>query len=312
MSCKKVLLIAGGGTLGRYVSAELLKAGNRVDVICLENYSSDNENLQYYRANADLEYLKDFLKDKRYDAIVNFIHYTSVEAYKPIHTLLSDKTDQLVFLSSYRVYADRQHPITETAPHLLDTVHDEDFLKNEDYAVPKSLCEKYIRDDSGTTNWTVVRPVISFSDKRYDIVTAHLPEEMRDCILHKKPIYLPIKVKDLTAGVDWAGNSGKLIAGLLFKKSALCEAFTVSSAQTFKWADIADMYTALCGIRFEWLEDNEYLEKIHADKLSYLLKYDRFFDRKIDNSKILKVTGLHPEDFVSVYDGIKIELSKIL
>jgi len=41
------------------------------------------------------------------------------------------------------------------------------------------------------------------------------------------------------------------------------------------------------------------------------LKYDRLFDRKIDNAKILDVTGFTREDFISVKDGIKIELEKI-
>ena len=39
--------------------------------------------------------------------------------------------------------------------------------------------------------------------------------------------------------------------------------------------------------------------------------YDRFFDRRIDNSKILSVTGLTNDDFLSIKDGIGIELAKI-
>ena len=123
------MLIAGGGTLGRYTAKELLSKDCEVDVICLEDNISDNSNLRYYKANADLKYLTEFLKDNYYDGIVNFIHYTSVDAYKPVHKLLCSKTDQLIFLSSYRVYADLQHPITETAPMLADVVKDdEEFL----------------------------------------------------------------------------------------------------------------------------------------------------------------------------------------
>ena len=81
MENRKVLLIAGGGTLGRYTSSELLSKGCAVDVICLEDYTSDNPKLRYYKANADLNYLTEFLKDKYYDGIVNFIHYTSSEAF---------------------------------------------------------------------------------------------------------------------------------------------------------------------------------------------------------------------------------------
>lgn len=72
---KKVLLIAGGGTLGGYTAKELLNKGCAVDVICLEDYTSNNPKLRYYKATADLNYLTEFLKDKYYDGIVNFIHY---------------------------------------------------------------------------------------------------------------------------------------------------------------------------------------------------------------------------------------------
>ena len=43
---KKVLLIGGGGTLGTYTARELLKQGHSVDIICLEDKTSDEENLK--------------------------------------------------------------------------------------------------------------------------------------------------------------------------------------------------------------------------------------------------------------------------
>ena len=305
---KKVLLIAGGGTLGRYTAKELLSKDCEVDVICLEDNISDNSNLRYYKANADLKYLTEFLKDNYYDGIVNFIHYTSVDAYKPVHKLLCSKTDQLIFLSSYRVYADLQHPITETAPMLADVVKDdEEFLQTENYALPKAGCEKYLREESGTKNWTIVRPVISFSDKRFDLVTVS-GREIIDAAKSGKTILLPKAAKNLTAGLDWAGNSGKLIANLLFKKECFEEAYTVSSGQNLTWGEVADIYTRLTGVKFRWAETEEYVNTGHG---GYILIYDRLYDRKVDNSKILKATGLKKEDFTSIEDGIKIELKNV-
>lgn len=305
---KKVLLIAGGGTLGRYTAKELLSKDCEVDVICLEDNISDNSNLRYYKANADLKYLTEFLKDKYYEGIVNFIHYTSVDAYKSVHKLLCSKTDQLIFLSSYRVYADLQHPITETAPMLADVVKDdEEFLKTENYALPKAECEKYLREESGTKNWTIVRPVISFSDKRFDLVTVS-GREIIDAAKSGKTILLPKAAKNLTAGLDWAGNSGKLIANLLFKKECFGEAYTVSSGQNLTWGEVADIYTRLTGVKFRWAETEEYVNTGHG---GYILIYDRLYDRAVDNTKILKATGLNKDDFASVEEGIKIELNNI-
>ena len=98
---KKVLLIGGGGTLGSYTAEELLALGHKVDVICLEDKKSDNESLTYIREKADLEFLKNFFKDKKYDGIVNFLHYQDEAAYAPYHELLTKKCDHLIFLSSY-------------------------------------------------------------------------------------------------------------------------------------------------------------------------------------------------------------------
>ncbi len=304
---KKVLLIAGGGTLGTYTAKELLNKGCAVDVICLEDYTSDNSNLHYYKAKADLNYLTEFLKDKYYDGIVNFIHYYVPEMYKPVHKLLTSKTDQLIFLSSYRVYAESKQPLTEEAPFLADVVEDEEFLKSEDYAVPKAICEKFLREESGTENWTVVRPVISFSDKRFDLVTVS-GHEIIDAARSGKTVILPEAAKNLTAGLDWAGNSGKLIANLLFKKECLGEAYTVSSGQNLTWGEVADIYTRLTGVNFRWADTEEYVSTGHGGNGLF---YDRLYDRAVDNTKILKATGFKNEDFTSIEDGIKIELNNI-
>ena len=304
---KKVLLIAGGGTLGTYTAKELLNKGCAVDVICLEDYTSNNPKLCYHKAKADLNYLTEFLKDKYYDGIVNFIHYYVPEMYKPVHKLLTSKTDQLIFLSSYRVYAESKQPLTEEAPFLADVVEDEEFLKSEDYAVPKAICEKYLREESDTKNWTVVRPIISFSDKRFDLVTVS-GHEIIDAARSGKTVILPEAAKNLTAGLDWAGNSGKLIANLLFKKECLGEAYTVSSGQNLTWGEVADIYTRLTGVNFRWADTEEYVSTGHGGNGLF---YDRLYDRAVDNTKILKATGFKKEDFTSIEDGIKIELNNI-
>lgn len=308
---KKVLLIAGGGTLGSNTQKELLKKGVSVDVICLEDKQADDDRLTFYRENASYEFLQNFLKDRYYDGIVNFIHYIDVEAYKPVHELLTQHTDQLIFLSSYRVYADSEHPIKETSPKLADTLDDEDFFKNEKYALCKSKAEKYIVEESKTSNWTIIRPVISFSERRLDLVSRS-GTYLVDCAKQNKVVTLPKNCKNLTAGLDWAGNTGKIIANLLFKEKALGEAFTVSSAQNLKWGEVADIYSELLGLKFKWVELDEYIAEISKGYYdAYLLKYDRLYDRVVDNEKVLCATGLKKEDFTPIKDGIREELLKL-
>ena len=71
-SNKRVLLIAGGGTLGTYVSEELLRLGALVEVICPEEKESNNENLVFHQSMATEELLKELFSKKHYDGIVNF------------------------------------------------------------------------------------------------------------------------------------------------------------------------------------------------------------------------------------------------
>lgn len=308
---KTVLLIAGGGTLGTYVGEELLRLGCSVDVICLEDKVSDNDKLRFYKEYATQETLTALFAQKRYDGIVNFMHYPDIEKYKPVHKLLSENTDHLIFLSSYRVYADKQHPITENAPRLLDVTTDKEFLERETYALPKARGEDFLRNESETDNWTAVRPVISFSERRFDVVTRS-GREVVDKARTGETVYLPVEAKHLTAALDWAGNSGKLIANLLFKQEAFGEFYTISTAQGLVWEEVAALYTKILGTKFEWVDADTYMQHYGIEgNAKWTLIYDRFFDRKIDNSKVLKATGLKAEDFLSVEDGIKIELKKI-
>ncbi len=309
---KNVLLIAGGGTLGTYTAKELLRLGYNVDIICPEEKKSYDERLKFYQSYATNDFLKELFCKKHYDGIVNFIHYPDIEEYKPVHKLLTDNTDHLIFLSSYRVYADLENPITENAPMLLDVSDDKAFLEEETYALSKAKAEKFIREESNTKNWTIVRPVISFSEKRLDIVTIN-NHSILEYKKEGKPLCLPENTKNLTAALDWAGNSGKLIANLLFKKDAFGQAFTISSAQNLTWGEVAEIYTELIDAEFEWINTEEWLSNPDYIKNSYWAAvYDRFFDRKIDNSKVLKVTGLTKDDFLSVKEGLIIEIGKIL
>lgn len=104
-----------------------------------------------------------------------------------------------------------------------------------------------------------------------------------------------------------------MIANLLFKEKTFGEVYTISSAQNLTWGEVADVYTEFLGVKVNWVELKTYIaqnERVQCDP--WFLRYDRLFDRKIDNRKVLEATGLRKEDFVSIRNGIKYELDKIL
>ena len=311
-SDKRVLLIGGSGTLGSNVCAELLKLGCHVDIISRSPRTSNDPLLSYIQAHATEEELSRIVKARHYDGIVNFMHYVTVDEYRPIHKLLVANTDHLIFLSSYRIYANEQVPITENAPRLLETIDDPDFLANENYALPKCRCEDFMKAEDPNGHWTAVRPVICSSQKRFDIFT-HSDHAVIECAKAGIPMSLPECARNLTAGIDWAGNGGKLIAHLLFKPATFGEAYNISTGQNLTWEQIANIYTELLGAKFVWIPTEEFMNDPENNKKHnpWAVIYDRMFDRKMDVSKVMAATGLTEKDFLPIKDGIAIDLAKV-
>jgi len=310
---KKVLLIGGGGTLGLYTADELLKLDYSVDVVCLENYHSENPNLTFINACVTDRLLTDLFQKTHYDTIIDFICYSHFEDWASgRNELLLNNTEQLIFLSSYRVYADLQHPITESAPRWLDVTKEPMLVENETYAFPKCRCEDWLRASS-YRNWTIVRPLISFSHFRLDLVT--VPSALLlDRILRHKKILLPNAARGKTAGVGWAGNIGKMLARLSGNEKALGETFTLGSGENRTWEDVADYYTALFGAEFLWVDSADYVTCSTDNSMSawWMLAYDRLLDRAIDNTHLLEVTGLTTDDFLKIPDALKLEMDCLL
>ena len=307
---KKVLLIAGTGTLGASAYPELVKLGYAVDVISLEDYRSVTPRLDFVKARADLDCLKAFFAERgRYAAVVDFIHTPDVEALKMRMDVVLANTDQFVYLSSYRTYADKDRVVTESTPQWLDVTKDPKFLAEDDYAIPKARGERYLTS-LGVKNWTVIRPIISFTHFRLDLVTVGAYAILYRTAAGKK-IPLPIEVKDKHCGVTWGGNTGLQIAHLIGKEAALGEAFTLGVDEGLTWGDVAGYYEELAGAKFEWIPAKDYLEIASPNGYmdAQMIWTDRNLDRSVDFSKVMRVTGLPPSRFMSCRDAIAHELA---
>ncbi|MBE6611724.1 MAG: NAD-dependent epimerase/dehydratase family protein [Ruminococcaceae bacterium] len=307
---KKVLVIGATGALGSYVVPELLELGFAVDGITLDEVSSDHPDLRYITGRVDDAMLIRLFEGGRYAGIIDFMHY-SADAYESRHKLLLENTDHLIFLSSYRTYADLEHPIRETSPSFLDSSTDEYFLANETYAIWKSKCERILRA-SKYDNYTIVRPLISSSKRRYDLITTGAGDLIGRA-RENKPILLPIEARDKVAGLGWAGNVGKMMARLLASDDTFCEAYTLGSGEIHTWGEIADFYVKRIGVQPIWVDTATYLKYATdgSDAVRWMLECDRLLDRTIDNSKVLAATGLAMSDFVDVYTAMDRELAEL-
>lgn len=311
---KKILVLGGTGAMGRYLVPELLKLGYKIDVISLDDIKSDNDNLSYKIGNAkDIDQLSQLLKGN-YDGIVDFMTY-NLNEFKERIKLFLDNTGHYLFLSSCRVFANEDPIVKETSPRLLDISTDEEYLKlkETEYSLFKAL-EENMLTESGYRNWTIVRPATTYSTGRAQLVTLEANSFVYRALENKKVI-IPIQAKDCPATLSWGGDVGKMIARIVLNEKALGEDYNVATSEYHTWGEIAEMYTSLIGLKYEWVDKETYLRCIADDAwypyAKYQLIYARMFNRKTDNTKVLRLTGLKQEELMPLYDGLKTELAKV-
>ncbi len=305
---KKVLVLGATGAMGRYLVPELVKLNYEVTGVGLEE-SAPWKNARYLQGDAfDLEFLNTLLAEK-FDGIVNFMDYGKYN-FADYYKLFLENTDHYIFLSSCRVYDDKEQPIKETSPRLWDTSEDEVLKASHDYCIHKAQDEDRLMA-SPYENFSIVRPATTFSTMRLQLVT----HEFKDCVgraMMGKKVILPIQAKDKPATLSWGGDVAKMIARILFKEEAKREVYNVCSAEHRTWEEIAAYYHDLVGLEVVWVDKEDYLKiKSPEMKLSarWQLEYARLFHRITDNSKVLALTGLKQEELMPMYDGLKLEIA---
>jgi nucleoside-diphosphate-sugar epimerase len=312
---KRILVMGGTGAMGRYAVPELLRLGFLVDVVALDTLDWEHENLTSSVADAmDDAWLEKTITETRYDVILDFMSY-KLPQFKARAQLFLDNTDQYMFLSSCRVYANEEFPVRETSPRLIDVSTDEEYLKlyEKEYSLFKAA-EEDVLTGSGRKNWTIILPATTYSTGRAQLVTLEAGTFVSRAF-QGKPVVIPIQAKDKPATMSWAGDVGVMIARLAGKEEALGEKFIASTAEHNTWGEIAEIYRELLGLQYEWVDKEDYLRIMSKNQeqispfVRYQLEFARMFDRITDNSKILAITGMKQEELTSLYDGMKLELS---
>lgn len=304
----RVLVLGGTGALGSYLVPELLRLGHRVDVVSLDRVSSNNPDLSFETADAkNLDFLRRVLS-KDYDAVVDFMGYSTAE-FAQRCALFLHNTRQYMFLSSYRVYAGVDAPIREDTPRLLDVSTDAEFLASDDYALEKARQEDLLQA-SGQTNWTILRPAITFSSRKFQLTTMEANSFVCRA-LDGKTVVLPEIAMEKQATLNWSGDTGKMMARLVLNPAALGQCYTVSTAEHHTWREFAEYYRELLGMKYITADTESFLEIFDQGSLfgRWRLMYDRAFHRVVDNRKILRDTGLRQEDLMPVKNALRMELS---
>lgn len=303
----RVLVLGGTGAMGMHLCAYLAETGFDVVVTSRKQRVSTAAGITFVKADAKSpEELARLLDGSRWDAIVDFMVWSTAE-FRSVYQLILANTDQYVFVSSYRVYADAP-VLTEGSPRLLDATDDEAYLATDEYALAKARCEDLLQGESAG-NWTIVRPAITFDESgRFQLGTMESSLWLwRACNGVSVPFPAPMlgKRTTLTQGKSVA----RMIERLVGNARALGEVFNVSTSDSLTWAEVVQLYQSV--VPFEVVECD--LDDYARERGGvWQIRYDRMFDRVVDNSKVLRVTGLNAADVGSARTCLAAELRAYL
>ena len=316
----RILVLGATGAMGKYLVPYLLDMGWVVDAVAMDEFPLAHKNLHSIAMSLpeDNDDAIDELLKNEYAAVVDFLiyHNTDVNFARRMPKFL-DGTDHYIYLSSYRTYANEEHPIKETSPLLIDVLPPEEIATHpNDYALYKARGERMLRA-SGKKNWTAIRPAITYSVGRYQLVTCEA-NVVYTRAMEGKTVLLPEEAMGVQATMSWAGDVAKMIARLILNPAAYGETYTVSTAEHNEWRTVAEYYKKLIGLKYETIPAEEFIpimaNPARADGLvgaRWQLCYDRLFDRVMDNSKILNVTGMKQSELMPLYDGLKKVLAEL-
>lgn len=300
---KNVLLLGGTGAMGRYLQDELVSMGFNVSVTTRSTKKSDDINIQYLTGNAkDLVFLRKILS-KKWDVIYDFMIYKTPE-FKERISLLLESCKQYFFISSYRVFNDSAGLIKEISPRLLDSVKDDTYLSTDEYGLTKARQENILKK-LPQKNWTIIRPSITYSTNRLQFGVLEW-ETLIYRSNSKVPIVFPYEMLSKYTTMTWAGDVAYFMSKLIGVESAMGEDFNVVTDEYITWNEVYKIYSDEINSKLITIPVSDYIEKIPSSK--YQVKYDRMFNRKMDNTKILRVTESFDYLFMPIDKGLRNEI----
>lgn len=277
--------------MGVYLVDILSDKDCEVFVTTRQDDKEDYKNVKFIKGNArDKDFISKVCQEK-YDIIIDFMNY-NLEEFEENYEILLKATNQYIFLSSCRVF-NNSKIINEETSKLLDSIDDQEFLKTNRYALRKAREENILRN-SGYNNWTIVRPYITYSDRRLQL-GIYEKEEWLYRLLNNKPLIIRKEILDnytsLASGFDVATG----IYNLSVNEKAIGQDINITSTESIKWKDIFDMYLRVLKERLD-IEPTIYLRKDLEDiemlfEGGYNTKYDRLWDRRFDNRKAINYCG---------------------
>lgn len=246
----EILILGGTGAIGvslvNLLSADM---SNNVSVTSRRVLKSHG-NVSYIKGDAHDRDFRDILLSRRWDAIVDFMIYSTPEFAGCVGAYLG-ATRQYVYVSSSRVYASCRGLIDESCARLLDVTTDCKYLATDEYALRKARQEDLLAA-SGMGNYTIVRPYITYSGKRLQLGVMELESWLHRALQGRSIVFsedLSCRTTTLTDGSDVANGMMTLIGNY----RCLGKAFNIACGYPVMWSEVLRIYcdaiAEKCGVR---------------------------------------------------------------
>lgn len=306
-----VLILGGTGAMGMHLISQLKRKGYYITVTSRSNHES-SEYVKYIKGNAmEEQFFNEVCNMKHWDAIVDFMVYSSEKLKQRIEKFL-DSTNQYIFISSARVYADSpDKAITEKSDRLLDVCKDKEYLSTDEYALAKAR-EENILFNQNKKNWTIIRPSLTYGENRIQLGVYEKENWLYRTLMGRSLVFSQ-DLLDKSYTLSYGKDVAKGIAAIVGEPKAIGEVFHIVADKSYKWKEILDLYVNI-------LEEytgkkpkvvlTEKCTNIQIPGIKYQLIYGRYFNRNFDNSKINEF--IDTKDWLDAKDGLEICLKDFL
>lgn len=241
----KLLFIGGTGLISSACSELALKRGHKLFLLnrsaSAKYPAPKNSTILRADIHADTSRLTDLLAGYHFDAVVDFLAYSTEDIARDI-SLFHGKTDQFVFISSASAYQKppNNYLITEETP-----------LENPfwGYSRDKIACEEMLMKAYRDTGFpvTIVRPSLTYGPTQIPFCSGSWqhPWTMIDRMTRGAKVIVPGDGTSLWV-LTWNADFANGLIGLLGNKAAIGEAFHITSDQVLNWNQIfLEAYHAL-------------------------------------------------------------------
>lgn len=303
----KLLFIGGTGVISSACSDLALARGHDLFLLnrsaSTKYFAPEQATILQADIHADRAHLSALLAGHRFDAVVDFIAFSTQDIEQDI-SLFHDKTDQFVFISSASAYQKpvQNYLITEETP-----------LENPfwEYSRNKIACEDLLMKTYRANGFpvTIVRPSHTYGPSQIPLCVTSWqhPWTIIDRMKRGQKVIIPGDGTSLWV-LTWNTDFAKGLVGLLGEKNTVGEVFQITSDQVLSWNQIyLEAYQAIGQTPNVVYIPSDFIARFDADAVGSLIG-DKSNSVVFDNSKIKKFVPDYHCD-VTWADGLRRSLA---